>query len=73
MESYGGRIVFSQNAKASVIGPDGENWDKVVLVEYANAQTLGEMLGSEKYQSIAHHRAAATEDSRLIPMQTTEE
>ena len=73
IESYGGRFIFSENAKGSVIGPEGENWDKVILVEYPSAQALGEMVASEKYQSFVHHRAAATEDSRLIPTQAAGE
>ena len=69
IESLGGRIVFFYDARGTVIGPQGEQWDRIILVEYPSPQTLGEMLVSEQYQSIGHHRVAAVEDSGLIPTQ----
>lgn len=69
-ESYGARMIYSGNALATVIGPKEEQWDRVILVEYPSIQHMVDMLGSERYQSFVHHRAAATLDSRLLPMHT---
>lgn len=69
IKSLGGRIVFSEGAKGTAIGSQGEQWDKIILVEYPSPQTLGEMLASEQYLSNGHHIAAAVENSRLIPTQ----
>ena len=68
IEAFGGRLVFAGAAAASVIGPEGERWDDVLLVEYPSGQALLDMLASASYRAIAHHRSAALADSRLIPI-----
>jgi uncharacterized protein (DUF1330 family) len=64
--SVGGRIVWSGNARLTVIGPEAEDWDVVVLVEYPSKQAFAEMIGQPEYQAVAPHRTAALADSRLI-------
>lgn len=71
VEKHGGRIVFSGAAGASVIGPDDENWDDALLVEYPDPGAFFEMATSAEYQAFAYHRAAALLDSRLIPCDTS--
>lgn len=66
----GGQIVWMGKVSSSLIIPDGESWDAVLLVRYPNKTAFVEMTQSEAYKKIAHHRTAAIEDSRL--MATTE-
>jgi uncharacterized protein (DUF1330 family) len=66
LESVGGRIVFSGPTTATVIGPEGEEWDDMILVEYPAPQSLTDLMAAAEYQAIEHHRDAALEDSRLI-------
>ena len=66
VESLGGCVVFSGPALATVIGPDEEQWDDMLLVEYPSPQSLIDMRASERFQAIEHHRSAALDDSRLI-------
>jgi uncharacterized protein (DUF1330 family) len=64
----GGRVVFMGAASDSVIGPTDETWDDVLLVEYPSGHALLDMIASPAYRAIVHHRSAALEDSRLIPL-----
>ena len=68
VESVGGRIVYSGKSGASVIGPVDEKWDEIIVVEYPSIAAFQEMAFSDEYRSVAYHRAAALEDSRLIPI-----
>jgi uncharacterized protein (DUF1330 family) len=61
----GGRVVHRGRAGAAVIGE--EAWDEVILVEYPRRAVLLEMLRSDEYRAIAHHRTEALVDSRLFP------
>lgn len=62
----GGQPLWMGNARASVIAPEGESWDEVLLVYYPSRAAFMKMVGSDAYQAIMHHRTAALEDSRLI-------
>jgi uncharacterized protein (DUF1330 family) len=62
----GGQVIWQGNARALVIGPPTERWDKALLVRYPSKQAFLEMVGNPGYKAIVFHRTAALEDSRLI-------
>ncbi|MBI2388107.1 MAG: DUF1330 domain-containing protein [Deltaproteobacteria bacterium] len=62
----GGQPLWMGKARASVIAPDGESWDEVLLVHYPSRSAFVRMVTSDAYQAIMHHRTAALSDSRLI-------
>lgn len=64
--AVGGRILWAGQVAASVIAPDGEEWDDVVIVEYPSRTAFLKMLAEPAYQAAAPHRSAALVDSRLI-------
>lgn len=64
--SVGGRLLWARSALTTVIGPEDEEWDSVVLVEYPSKQAFVEMLGQPEYQAVSPHRTAALADSRLV-------
>lgn len=68
----GGRRVFSGGPEAVVIGPTGEAWDMIFVVEYPDAATFMKMITNPEYQKLAVHRTAAVEDSRLIRLKPQE-
>lgn len=68
LASVGGTIAFAGGALATVIAPDDERWDDVLLVQYPSAQALFTMISSDAYRAIGHHRSAALEDSRLVAL-----
>jgi uncharacterized protein (DUF1330 family) len=69
--SVGGRVVWAGQAKLTLIGPDTEKWDTVVLVEYPSKQAFADMIGQPEYMAAAPHRVAALADSRLIATEAT--
>lgn len=66
LEEIGARPVWMGRALASVIAPDGEQWDEVFLVRYPSGGAFFQMIGMSDYQSATVHRTAALADSRLI-------
>jgi len=63
-EKANAKVVFYGKPIASFIGPTGSEWDKVLIVEYADKSDFIKMLTAEGYP--AGMRAKAIEDSRLI-------
>jgi len=57
-------VVFFGDAKFNLIGPQELEWDKVLIVEYANKNDFIKMITTEGYP--AKMRRLAIEDSRLI-------
>jgi uncharacterized protein (DUF1330 family) len=69
--SVGGRIVWMGAVAASVIAPEGEQWDDAVLVEYPTPRAFLDMVAQPEYLAAAPHRTAALSDSRLIATQAS--
>lgn len=65
-EVAGVRIVVLGAWSGTLIAPDDEHWDDVLLAEYPERRRFLEALTSERYQEIVFHRYAALADSRLI-------
>ncbi|MFT4561676.1 MAG: hypothetical protein ACI9BW_001418 [Gammaproteobacteria bacterium] len=68
LEVHGAKIVFMGTASPTIIGPDSEQWDDVLLVEYPTPKAFVAMATSEAYRALSHHRSAALRDSRLVPI-----
>jgi len=62
----GGRIAWRGTFEFNLIGPEGERWDEVFVVEYPSMDAFLEMLRDPVYQQAMKHRQAAVEDSRLV-------
>jgi uncharacterized protein (DUF1330 family) len=62
LQKAGARVRLLANVAATVIG--GEDWDRMILVEYPSKQAFLEMSSSSDYPS--EIRANALLDSRLI-------
>ena len=73
LAGVGGRIRWLGEARMTVIGPEGEQWDEAVLVEYPSRKAFVTMVSNPDYQKIAIHRTAALADSRLIATETRSE
>lgn len=66
VSGVGGEVVFWGRAHASVIAPEGETWDEMLLVQYPSIEQFVAMVLNPEYQKLAVHRTAALEDARLI-------
>ncbi len=63
------QVMFVGAVLARLVGPNDENWDDVVLVEYPNWAAFRGIVESPEYQrDAAPHRRAALADWRLIAM-----
>lgn len=66
LAAVGGRLLSAVEASEVVIGPEQEEWDMALLVEYPSRERFLQMASDPGYLAIHEHRAAALADSRLI-------
>lgn len=66
LAGVGGGIEMFGACQGTLIGPEGEEWDDIVLVRYPSTSAFVQMVSSPEYQAIQGHRAAALADSRLV-------
>ena len=66
IEKHGGRVLWLGQVAATLIGPEGEDWDSAALIEYPSREAFLAMLASLEYRQVEYHRTAALRDSRLI-------
>ncbi len=69
LEEVGGKVLFQGTSRDFLIGPTGEKWDYVLLVEHASVEVFIQFASNPGYQAIVGHRTAALEDSRLLPIE----
>jgi uncharacterized protein (DUF1330 family) len=67
LRGVGGRLRAALAAGETIIGPEGREWDLVLLVEYPSRAKFMEMAANPEYLKVHAHREAAVADSRLIP------
>jgi uncharacterized protein (DUF1330 family) len=68
VEALGGRVVWYGAGLMTCIGPEAEQWDEVVLVEYPSARAAHDMFTSAEYAAINPLRIAGLADMRLVAM-----
>jgi uncharacterized protein (DUF1330 family) len=68
LEAVGGSVAFMGNGGALLVGPEEARWDLVLLVQYPDIAAFLSMTQNPAYLEGAGHRAAALEDSRLLPI-----
>lgn len=64
----GGSLLFLGEGGPFLIGPEGERWDRAMLVKQSSLQAFMAFAGNEAYLAGLGHRTAAVEDSRLLPL-----
>jgi uncharacterized protein (DUF1330 family) len=66
LKEVGAQAIWKGSSKSTLIGPDGDYWDDVILVQYPSRKHFLKMVKSDAYKKASVHRTAALEDSRLI-------
>jgi uncharacterized protein (DUF1330 family) len=66
VENAAGRIVMMGKQLATLIAPNEERWDDMLLLEYPKRKPFIEAMRCEAYRKVSYHRTAALLDSRLI-------
>ena len=72
IKAHGGSVVFNGDVRGLLIGPEADVWDEVLLVQFPSVETVTEMMTSQRYQDIGHHRLAGLADTRLFIVSNTE-
>lgn len=68
LRQSGGELLFLGEGGAFLIGPEGERWDRAMLVRQSSVQAFMAFAVDEAYLAGTGHRTAAIEDSRLLPL-----
>ena len=64
----GGSLLFLGEGGPFLIGPEGERWDRAMLVKQSSLQAFMAFAENSAYLAGLGHRTAAIEDSRLLPL-----
>jgi uncharacterized protein (DUF1330 family) len=64
----GGQLMFVGEGGPFLIGPEGERWDRVMLVRQSSVQSFLAFAEDADYLAGLGHRTAALADSRLLPL-----
>ncbi len=67
LDKAGGQVVYFGSSRGFLIGPEDEQWDTILLVKYPSVEVFIRFAQDKDYLKTAGHRAAALEDSRLLP------
>ncbi len=66
IKQAGGSVSFVSTPIGTLIGPEDENWDKVILVKYPSFRAFLTMIMADEYQAASVHRTASMDNARLI-------
>jgi uncharacterized protein (DUF1330 family) len=69
LEKTGAKILIAGEAATCLVG--NADWDMIALVEYPSPAALSEMVSSDAYQAIHHHREAGLEGQVLYAILQT--
>ena len=68
LRKSGGDILFMGNGGPLLIGPEGERWDRAMLIRQKSRGAFLAFAVAEAYLAGIGHRTAALADSRLLPL-----
>jgi uncharacterized protein (DUF1330 family) len=72
LKRSGGEVLFFGEGGSFLIGPDEEQWDRVMLVRQSSIEKFIGFASDQHYLKGIGHRTAALEDSRLLPITAIE-
>ena len=68
LRKSGGDLLFMGNGGQFLIGPQGERWDRALLVRQQSVESFMAFAVDEDYLAGIGHRTAAVADTRLLPL-----
>ncbi|VWX49981.1 DUF1330 domain-containing protein [Novosphingobium sp. 9U] len=68
VEKFGGKAFWQGQVLATLVAPQGEQWDEALLVQYPDFAAINSVFNDPDYQAVLYHRTAALADSRLIAL-----
>jgi len=66
LEKVGAKPIWGGGVDSVLIADHGSEWDAVLVVEYPSPSAFIQMVTSEEYLAIHHHRVEALEAAGLI-------
>jgi uncharacterized protein (DUF1330 family) len=66
LEKIGAKPIWGGGVDSILIADHGKEWDSVLVVEYPSPSAFLQMVTSEEYLAIHHHRVEALEAAGLI-------
>lgn len=66
LQRVGGTVLYMAECEQTVIGPEDEAWEMLILVRYPSRQGFLQMVADPDYQASHGHRVAGVRDSRLV-------
>jgi uncharacterized protein (DUF1330 family) len=66
LEKIGAKPIWGGGVDNILIADHGKEWDSVLVVEYPSPSAFLQMVTSEEYLAIHHHRVEALEAAGLI-------
>ena len=66
IQALGGRILWSGEGYATVVGPVNERWDQVIAVEYPDKAAFSKLPEDADYVAATVHREAGLAETRVI-------
>ena len=68
LRKSGGDLLFMGEGGPLLIGPQGERWDRMLLVRQKSVESFMAFATDEGYLEGVGHRTAALADARLLPL-----
>ncbi|MFM5924928.1 MAG: DUF1330 domain-containing protein [Novosphingobium sp.] len=68
LNASGGEVLFEGEGGTWLIGPEGESWDRALLIRQASTAAMLAYPDDPAYMAGLAHRTAALADSRLLPI-----
>jgi uncharacterized protein (DUF1330 family) len=65
VNEVGGTPMWRGTFAVNLIGPDDEQWDEIIIMQYPARSAFEQMLGNPGYQKTLIHRTAGVKDTRL--------
>ena len=65
VNKVGGVPMWRGTLGVNLIGPEDEDWDEILIMQYPARSAFEQMLADPGYLAIVFHRTAAVKDSRL--------
>lgn len=69
IKAAAGDVLWQGRAMGTVIAPEDEDWDQVLLVQWPSFQTFINVVLDPEYQKGTVHRTSALEDARLVMLE----
>jgi len=66
LAEVGAHVRLQARALQTLVAPQGEQWDQVLVFEFPSLVAFLSLLENEQYKAAAVHRTAALMDSRLV-------